>query len=506
MEHNSVQERLFLRKFITFIGFFLEMEPVKVGVQDEEELNNSVLIEEPSCLKLSKSVSPAPNYDLSLSMQRLDIKDNILLEQLLLPPINRQTLAELDIEGLQTNVQIMHDLYLEPDLRVQSKKLRFRNSPTQLYWEQVQNDLSILASEISACNRGTCSKRLVLLFKEIRNILCEMHPASERVQHDVKQYFDLEAVINDIELGQFDLEGFSSMLSDLLKSICAPKRDVLVDSLEILAVKKNFIGFMKQLLELLELMKLDLVNHQLKKSRDSICLKLPQSERNFIAECYLEGPIQMEQTTKWLQGMKDKLKLDLKQISVEKQVFALYSQSMISYSLGIDDFTDNIPELLLLDEVRLSNFRTEAQDMCIIACTISAFRQIVGPLSKPENIAALKKQVTSILLKGEAEVSEISDSLMEAIRKIKKVGVPASKVLEGLLNRMIDPRGKVYKILEDRVASYLVSILWKKESKIEGFNGLETELLDFQQRLIAMIRLNWAIHEETYREIIVNLR
>jgi len=477
------------------ISIHHSMEPVKV---QEEELaaasvmpqsgnevgQESVGGEDVSIMQLNQSMTM-----LSLNGVACDSASN----ENLMPSIHRGVLQELDYNRVENNVQIMHDLYLEPSLRLQPCMTRSENDDAQ-YWVKVAEDIKFLQTSIDVGKRGVCPVRLRLLLNEVRMITEEIHPESERVQSEIRDYFDLDMLVAELECGTFDMARFGQIFADLLQANCAPKRDKLIVKLRQYAIQQNFVAYLRQVLSLLECMKIDLVNYRMSRIRPSLGVKLIAMEKDFWAG----QSTQYEDTKTWMKktmGLVNEAELKEGHLA-----FHVFANGIVNLTLGLQEELEALPETLVLDQKRLNKLRTEAQDLCITALIISIHNQFAGR----SNAQDLALQLFHHLRKDQADVPDLLECLFKSISKNGKILQPSqNQLIASMVNTIVEPDGRAYKIVETRLAKYLVGMMWKREEMALGFEDMAGELQEYAQSFLEMARCNWAVHQETYAHLLL---
>lgn len=469
------------------------MEPVRVEEEETTTANNAVpttassLVPEDkhdslSFLSMKKSMA-----GLSLNESR---HNSPVKEVQLLPPINRNVLQELDSSVIEGNVQIMHDLYLEPNLKIQPNKRNRSAMSEQVYWTHIEQDFKSLHGSIAQGVRGRCPPSIRALLKEIRDIMADMHPESKRVQDELYSVFDLDLLVSELECGHFDLGQFGQVFADLLQTNCAPKRDKAVMKLRLAILQGDFIEYLRECLSLLELMKIDLVNYRFSKLRPEMANKLVELERKHFIKLNCD----MRDTTGWMKRC-----LKACEGRDDEKIYSAFSRGLAELVVGIDDEdAASLPETFLLDRSRMARMRTEAQDICIVALTLNVQKQILG---RSHNTEELKKALFDLLQADQADTEDVAKILLDSVEPVKKLPPSQIKAINGMMNSIVCPDGKLFTMLQGRLSNHLVDRLWKRETPIPGFEGVEVELKEFVASFTLIALANWHIHQETYARI-----
>ena len=197
------------------------------------------------------------------------------LEAIDTPPVTKQSLSELDIQSIITNMKLRHDVNFDRDLsfrpNVDGIKGQEKERAAEKYW-------TALIAELELYNRlfqGTpaipqarievltphAQRRIPLLFQTVRDVLKSLVP--ERDHSRVDEHLDIPMLMQAIERGVCDFVRLAEWMAQLLKEHCAPMRDAMVDNMVVL-IKQGaaqhrswkIVFGLKELFGVLEAMKL----------------------------------------------------------------------------------------------------------------------------------------------------------------------------------------------------------------------------------------------------------
>ncbi|ORY09343.1 T-complex protein 11-domain-containing protein [Clohesyomyces aquaticus] len=227
------------------------------------------------------------------------------------PPITKQSLSELDIQNIINNIKLRHDVNFDRDLsfrpNLDGEKGREKLLAAQKYWSALVAELELYArlfwgtppllnlhhqSELSQ----RAKRRIPLMFKTIKEVLQSLVP--DRDQKRVEESLDVDILMQEIEMGVCDLPRLAEWLAHLLKEHCAPMRDVVVDSMVETMMKsarsakdssRLIVEGLRQLLGILETMKLDVANHQIKNLKVLLIEDTVNFERNYHLGRMVQG-------------------------------------------------------------------------------------------------------------------------------------------------------------------------------------------------------------------------
>lgn len=195
--------------------------------------------------KLAHSIKRSKSLPLNLLEETDDYTFLELAE--LMPPVNRFTLRELELDEILSNAQLRHDLVFDSDLKFKPNVEQDPEIVEKLadYWDELLLEVSL----------GQLY-RIPLLVAEIRAILIELLPNGQDIKDELFQNIDAVLVAQQIEHGSMDPNPLIKYLAKLIKTNCAPIRDVLVDRMVSECASGDIIETLKLLFEILEFMKL----------------------------------------------------------------------------------------------------------------------------------------------------------------------------------------------------------------------------------------------------------
>ena len=180
----------------------------------------------------------------------MEADDFTYLELLnLLPPVTRFTLRELELDEIITNAQLRHDMVFDPDLQfrpnTETDDDQDRDSKTSLYWDEVESEVK----------QGQLY-RIPLLLSEIKAIIIELVPNGLEIKPEIEAHIDVKLITQEIQHKVFNPMGLIEYISGIMKTNCAPIRDVLVDAMVVACSEGKFVDSIRKCFDILEHMKL----------------------------------------------------------------------------------------------------------------------------------------------------------------------------------------------------------------------------------------------------------
>ncbi|KAF9572066.1 hypothetical protein EC968_010397 [Mortierella alpina] len=430
-------------------------------------------------------------------------------------PITRATLRELDLLEIFKNPQLRHDIVFDPHLQFRpnfdgERGLRKRREADR-FWREVGVELNTRRSILSARREAAAtmlslaglsasspSSRLIQqqaqqmcplptatllprLIDELREILLSLLPAApapaaapsqdgsktsqvraapqlspERAQ--LMSTLDPDLLLQELDHGVLDVYALFRFLGDSLKGHCAPMRDALVESMVSIVVdSEEIVRGIRMCFEILEWMKLDIANHQLRTLRPWLLDNSIDFEQKYFTELLARGG-SLQRTrawfrTTWIQWETVKQSVLGKPSSASsppcRSLSSLSPQSLMAVStltemdagtgnsrsslspvatmsakrrssLVSTDIGENIldgvvnegllemilhphgavhtmPETFELDHYRLVSFHNDFQDLTILCTLLILFRQLAQNCWTQQDLIEIKKVVWLLL-------------------------------------------------------------------------------------------------------------
>jgi len=206
------------------------------------------------------------------------------------PPVTPDSLAELDMSRIINNPKLRHgvnfDLELHFSPNLDGARCEQKIKLAEDFWKALEAELYMLhlSQRAKAQPDGTASpdywesimresrKRLPSIVEVVRDILTTLVPDQDQAK--ITERLDVDLLIQQIDNGVCDLVDLANWLEKMLKNHCAPMRDGLVDKMRKAITKaaqqadqRLMVSGLRQLIKLLEAMKLDVANHQIRHMR-----------------------------------------------------------------------------------------------------------------------------------------------------------------------------------------------------------------------------------------------
>ncbi|EGX93206.1 T-complex 11 [Cordyceps militaris CM01] len=227
------------------------------------------------------------------------------------PPVTRTTLSELDVTKIIHNPKLRHDINFDPELHfrpnLDGEKGRKKQDRASQFWRALKRELTMFVADrptFYATYGRSDDWTLPTLLKAVKEIIQTLVPQRDR--HFLDEGLNVELLMQQFHKGIADLEKLAQWLSQVLKSHCAPMRDDWVDAMykQISNGNKNsdideLAGGMRSLLSVLEAMKLDVANHQIRCLRPVLIEDTIHFEQKFFLKKMASKKMDMGPSKKW---------------------------------------------------------------------------------------------------------------------------------------------------------------------------------------------------------------
>ncbi|EFQ86523.1 hypothetical protein PTT_18204 [Pyrenophora teres f. teres 0-1] len=302
------------------------------------------------------------------------------------PPVTKQSLSELDIQSIITNMKLRHDVNFDRDLsfrpNVDGIKGQEKERAAEKYW-------TALIAELELYNRlfqGTpaipqarvevltphAQRRIPLLFQTVRDVLKSLVP--ERDHARVDEHLDIPMLMQAIERGVCDFVRLAEWMAQLLKEHCAPMRDAMVDNMVVLMKQGaaqhrswKIVFGLKELFGVLEAMKLDVANHQIRNLKTLLIEDTVNFEKHYHLDRLVNGRARVNVKTAQ-QWFADAVEAFGPECSPRPRgggpcfQLEVFTRAVVATIFGRDGRSE-FPDTFFLDHDRLRALKAEVGDL-----------------------------------------------------------------------------------------------------------------------------------------------
>jgi hypothetical protein len=343
------------------------------------------------------------------------------------PPINRDSLEELEIGPVQTNITLRVDINFDHELHFQpirgSKDESRRHDATQ-YASALENELKILyqhgpMSSCSGCQRfapdkvqKTFKPRLRTMFEDLKALLVVLIP--DRDQYELNRYLDIPFLMQEAQHGMLDIVALASWLDGLLTNHCAPIRDLsahqMAEQIRLGVEDSDFhklVAGIEKLFLILESMKLDVANHQIRTFRPLLIEDTVAFQQEFFRPRFKRGSQQSQSCQQWY---RDNFDVHQKNCANDSQTprsmpLAALIHGLLAACRSTVDLKP--PQTFNYDYKRLKEVCVDIQDFIHVEIALATFEKLVR---------CIKSTTSSIIV--ETKIVELQPVLRNRILDI----------------------------------------------------------------------------------------
>ncbi|KAK0705058.1 T-complex protein 11-domain-containing protein [Lasiosphaeris hirsuta] len=300
------------------------------------------------------------------------------------PPVTKTTLSELDVHKIIHNPKLRHDINFDPELHfrpnLDGEKGRRKQDKANQFWSTLTDQLLQFVMDRDGFlqkygdSGDWCLPSLLRAVKEIIQTL-----VPQRDRDLLNEGLNVELLMQQFYRGVADLEKLALWLSGVLKLHCAPMRDEWVDEMynELSNGNRNndvdeLVKGMRSLLSVLEAMKLDVANHQIRCLRPVLIDDTVNFEQRFFVKKIQGGRLDISRATAWYKEAQAYAALSYGNGPIPHlQAFgetAIFFEAVSRLVLPSTS-TDNVPSTFLFDEERIIKLRADMYDsICLEIC------------------------------------------------------------------------------------------------------------------------------------------
>jgi hypothetical protein len=318
------------------------------------------------------------------------------------PPITRQSLAELDIKPIANNAKLRQDINFDRELHFrpnnEGQRGKLKRVAHESYWCAITAEIELYIILGSGNPQIMCQalplgmtlemmvkasqKRLPTMFKTIKEILEHLVPPRDVSR--VQEGLDEKLIMQEVNMQMFDFTTKAEWLSELLKTHCAPMRDRMIDGMLDLIRKRDSRCIAQGLCELfavLEAMKLDIANHQIRHLRALLIEDTTTFGRKYHVKRIKQNRFRTDKAIEWFKRSREEL--------VHRQVQSDFQarpqlNPKDDFDVFVDAFVDLVlpnkqkspPETFALDADRIRDIKNEIQEEIYAGICYKVFAEL----------------------------------------------------------------------------------------------------------------------------------
>lgn len=474
----------------------------------------------------------------------------------LIPPINSNSLKEIELNEILKNPQLRHDIIFDPQLQfrpnLDGEKGRRKKNIVDRYWLEIYKECLQFFNSNSNSNSNSHSKHLRLvrlpnLFKTLKEILVHVIPNNQD-KSMISDILDIELIMQQLKFNNFDFLKLSNVLNKIFKNHCAPIRDDLVNKM-LSTFEKAFeynncsflIQGLQKIFQILECMKLDIANHQIRVLRPVLIETAIDFEKDYFNQLIIYKKFNVSDSVSWFktnyinnetlgrlfknQKNPDDMDTDPDQTSAKFDDKDRRDNMKLNLIYSIFDLlsckksTNTSPQSLTFDHTRLILLRADIRQVIIVnLCTILFKNMVINnnlnrELISEDKLQVLKKEILSIVTDSNGNIKWTKNIEVIALQLIRNLHISDSidnamlEFASNWLMKQIQPTAKVYQLMEDQLFKNLLTEILPNLSNnqiqpihpghITAANG-DANIANIASRVLTVVNFNWCVFGEYY--------
>lgn len=425
---------------------------------------------------------------------------------------------EIDLQEVLKNPQLRHDILFDPQLQfrpnLDGERGKRKKAQSDAYWNMIKIETINLMSCPDSCHYLNLNSPIIIMFQSLKNILISLIPSKDISSID--EILDDHLLIQQLNSKCFDFISFSNWICSIFKLHCAPMRDIWVDELNSLFIKAcndpnninidHLVEGFKTLFLILEAMKLDVANHQIRILRPLLCSSAVSFEKEYFKNAIKRNKINFTSSFIWFKKNANKLN-------------SSNTREILNYSilnlLSCSNMCGQFPNTLNFDHTRLLLLRAEIRHVVCTKLCFILYKIMINQfnleksLLNDENLLNFKKDLVSIIVDENGNSKWTKNLKNLSVQIVNKLfqNLDASKIdfAYNWLLKQTQPDSNVYKILESKLFENILHSLSLPPSsssinfdKINDDITVESELKNIIQRLNQLVEFNFEVFGELY--------
>lgn len=439
--------------------------------------------------------------------------------QVSLPPITQQTLKELELSEIFKNAQLRHDIVHDPNLQFRpntdGERGAKKRHEARKYWRAVARELEDVQNVPAVMLPHT---RLAVMFQEMKHILLSLVPVSERIQLETS--FDHDLFLQMLNHGLFSPTVFAKYLCGLMKRHCAPMRDDAIDvTVRQISTANSSVAFtdaLRATFDILEIMKLDVANHQLRTLRSYLLDTSVEFEKAWFCRKYNNGTFAHAPVVAWFKSLVDRNTAE--QLDYKR----LFLHGFTAFFPNADT-KPTIPSTFTFDQGRISCIHKDIRELTSLLVVVLLAKQLIRGF-KNEDVPELKTQIWALLsekVKGNDRWASSVPSIALQLASLStlqasggKTKLPTTRDISfatSWLTTNLATNSPIFSMVHARLTSHLSDMIYD-EMTATTVNGVKTlptlqwgfldacapEVQSVATRMFAVVSYHWKVHGANY--------
>ncbi|KAJ9475709.1 Protein SOK1 [Pseudozyma hubeiensis] len=294
------------------------------------------------------------------------------------------------------------------------------NYPVDALAADTEDSAAAITAEQLKTADASASERVASSLQQKSTVSTDSSTPWTTTHHQlIAQTLDPHLISQELQHCVLDVPSLVTFMGSILKLHCAPMRDEAIEKMvEVVCVDRNIGKGLRLCFEILELMKLDIANHQLRSARPFLIETAVDFETRWFKEQIEQGKMSLDKTTAWMQQALVSSTTADADTPRNDAVVKAFNQGMVQLIFDVPGslplvspvatpvgspsssslnhtFASHYPETLQFDAYRMMTFHNDVSDLTIVYMLLLLFRQLCGtPL---DDGGTLPSSVSSIM-------------------------------------------------------------------------------------------------------------
>ncbi|OJD18878.1 hypothetical protein AJ78_01133 [Emergomyces pasteurianus Ep9510] len=434
------------------------------------------------------------------------------------PPVTAHSLSELGLDAIMKNTRLRMDVNFDKDLHFRPVGGPAKAKAADEYWQAIAIEISIWAFcasnniNLSFDARNSSSNhvfqaRLPTMLDTLREILLTLVPDRDRAC--IKENLETKFLMTQVEKGVLNLVGLAEWLAVLMKTHCAPMRDHMADDMvehirsgcQLQDMNKISEG-LRQLFAILESMKLDVANHQIRAFRLYLIEDSVEYLKKNSGSVLTSSPKSSEETQdakSWYLGHRGRYYNCSQPVPNNFESAKILFEGLLPILCAFDS-TIPLPNSFALDLDRLHNVRNNIETLVMLQVCSQVFNGVVSCINgdiSSETYCSLQSRILSIIHYGEHSAHQNDPFGHSTIRRfesnIPNIALEIARVaqtIEDGSSRLAYPAERIIHSVSDRLHPFINNLFWDVRDRVQ--QELQSVTVSFAKQYWCMTALDIA--------------
>ncbi|OAX85290.1 hypothetical protein ACJ72_00320 [Emergomyces africanus] len=411
------------------------------------------------------------------------------------PPVTAQSLSELGLDAIMNNTRLRMDVNFDKDLHFRPVGGPAKAKATDEYWQAIAIEISIYAFCASnninlpfharkSSSNHVFQTRLPKMLDTLREILLTLVPDRDRAC--INENLETKFLMTQVEKGVLNLVGVAEWLAILMKTHCAPMRDHMADDMvehirsgcQLQDTNKISEG-LRQLFAILESMKLDVANHQIRAFRlylikDSVeYLKIHSGS---VLKDSLKSSEEARDAKSWYLEHRERRSNHPQPVPNNFESAKILFEGLMPILCAFDS-TISFPNSFVLDFDRLCNIRNNIETLVMLRVCCQVFNGVVGRVDGDISSAAycsLQSRILPVIQYGEHTANKAdpfgNSPLGRFEHNIPNIALEIARVAQTMQDgrsRLAYPDEQIIHSVSDQLHPFRNQLFWDIRDRVQ---------------------------------------